>query len=198
MDEPQVMQLMERVRRGQISRRGLLDAGLKYGISTSAIIGLMAAAPESAGAAPASQPRRQSARAANDATTFTYLRDGGWPDLDPHSAYENGAAAIIWQIYDMLIQYKGDSTTDYDPMLAESWEASSDNSTFTFKLHANVTFHDGDPCTAQSVKDSFTRFLLMDRGPVNVIARFCDDPAKIEVVDDLTVRFNLGTPQPLF
>ena len=38
----------------------------------------------------------------------------------------------------MLIQYKGDSTFDYEPMLAESWEASADNSSLTFKIFPNV------------------------------------------------------------
>lgn len=198
MIDPREHRLQEDARSGRVSRRHVLTTGLKLGLSTPAILAAMALAPEAALGAPAGSPRRLSGRAQDGGSSFTYLRDGGWPDVDPHSAYDNGAAAIIWQVYDMLIQFKGESTTEYDPMLAESWEASADNTTFTFKLHAGVTFHDGDPCTAQSVKDAFTRFLLMGRGPVNVIKRFCDDPAKIEVVDDLTVRFNLGTPQPLF
>jgi peptide/nickel transport system substrate-binding protein len=199
MVDPRVALLEEQARKGHITRREMLTTGLRLGLATPAIASLMALAPVEGLAAPQAAgrlflPRRQDGAG----STFTYLRDGGWPDLDPHSAYDNGAAALIWQIYDMLIQYKGSSTDEYDPMLAESWEASADNSTFTFKIHANALFHDGDPCTAQSVKSAFERFLLMERGPVNVIKRFVDDPAKIEVVDDLTVRFNLGTSQPLF
>jgi len=38
----------------------------------------------------------------------------------------------------------------------------------------------------------------LDMGPVQVIKRFVQDPAQIEVVDATTVRFNLGRPQPLF
>ncbi len=48
------------------------------------------------------------------------------------------------------------------------------------------------------MKDSFDRFLLMNMGPVNVISRFAPDTAMWEVVDDVTIRFNLGKPQPLF
>jgi peptide/nickel transport system substrate-binding protein len=199
MSDPRIERLEEQARKGLITRRDMLTTGLRLGLATPAIASLMALAPAEGLAAPAPAgrlllPRRQE----GNSGTFTYLRDGGWPDLDPHSAYDNGAAAIIWQIYDMLIQYRGSATDEYDPMLAESWEASADNSTFTFKLHANVKFHDGDPCTAQNVKSAFERFLLMERGPFNVIKRFAPDPAMIEVVDDLTVRFNLGTPQPLF
>ncbi len=198
MSDPRIERLESQARKGQVTRRQVLATGLKLGLATPVIASLMAIAPEAGLAAPSAGNLRTLSRGQESGGTFTYLRDGGWPDLDPHSAYDNGAAGIIWSIYDMLIQYKGESTSEYDPMLAESWEASADNSTFTFKLHANATFHDGDPCTAQSVKSAFERFLLMARGPVNVISRFAPDPAMIEVVDDLTVRFNLGTPQPLF
>ncbi|MER3438520.1 MAG: hypothetical protein C4346_13565 [Chloroflexota bacterium] len=98
----------------------------------------------------------------------------------------------------MLIQYKGASTDEYEPMLAESWEVNEDQSVYTFKLYPNVQFHDGDPCTAQSVKDSFTRCILMGAAVSNVVTRFVPDPNMIEVGNDLTVRFNLGRPQPLF
>src|SRR5215212_2916181 len=198
MSDPIIERLESQAKRGAISRREVLATGLKLGLATPVITGLMAIAPEGSAAAPGPLSRRSFTRGQESSGTFTYLRDGGWADIDPHSAYDNAAAGIIWMVYDMLIQYKGESTSEYEPMLAESWEASPDNSTFTFKLHPNVTFHDGDPCTAQNVKSAFERFLLMGRGPVNVISRFAPDPAMIEVVDDLTVRFNHGTPQPLF
>jgi peptide/nickel transport system substrate-binding protein len=99
----------------------------------------------------------------------------------------------------MLIQYKGSTTDEYEPMLAESWEVNADQSVYTFKLYPNVLFHDGDPCTAQSVYDSFNRAIgLASAVTTNVVIRFVPDPAMVEVVDDVTVRFNLGQPQPLF
>ena len=45
----------------------------------------------------------------------------------------------------------GDLTGD----LAESWEISSDNLTWTFHLRKGVTWHDGEPFTANDVKFSF-------------------------------------------
>ena len=49
------------------------------------------------------------------------------------------------------------------------------------------------------MKDSFTRFLEMGQGPVNVIARFVQDPNQMEVVDpaDHPVQPR-QRPQPLF
>jgi peptide/nickel transport system substrate-binding protein len=198
MSDAQIDRLMEAARRGTFSRRQVLETGLKLGISSAAIIAAMDIAPEAMAAPAPSKVTRSTRHEGADTGTFTMLRDGGAPDLDPHSAYDNAAAAIILATTEMLIQFKGESTTEYDPMLAESWEASPDNKTFTFKLFPNVTFQDGDPCTAQNVKDSFQRFLEMNMGPVNVIARFAPDPAMLEVVDDLTVRFNLAESEPLF
>ena len=72
------------------------------------------------------------------------------------------------------------------------------NATYTFHLYPDVLFQDGSPANAQAVKDSYTRWLELGGSPVNVIARFCDSPDKMEVVDDTTIRFNLGSPEPLF
>ena len=101
-------------------------------------------------------------------------------------------------VYEMLLILKGDSTDEFEPMLAESWEVSEDQSTYTFKLFPDVQFQDGTPANAQAVKDSYTRWIELEGSPVNVITRFCDSPDKMEVVDETTLRFNLGSPQPLF
>lgn len=197
MDDPRVNELRAFVRAGYLSRRDVLTRGLHLGLALPTIAALMKEAPASAAPQPlrrATLPRPQS----GNGGTFTYLRDGSAPDLDPHYAYDNAAQAIILGAYEMLIQYKGASTDEYEPMLAESWEVNEDQSVYTFKLFPNVRFHDGDPCTAQSVKDSFTRCILMGAAVSNVVTRFVPDPNMIEVVDDLTVRFNLGRPQPLF
>jgi ABC-type transport system substrate-binding protein len=191
---------MAAAQKGLLSRRQVLEAGLKFSLSSAAIIALMDVAPE-ASASGGSRTLRDIGRHQDDALdtgTFTMLRDGGAPDLDPHSQYDNAAQAIVLGSHEMLIRFKGQSTFEYEPMLAESWEASEDQSTFTFTIPAGVTFQDGDVCDATAVKASFNRFLLMDKGPVNVIKRFAPDPEMVEVVDDVTVRFNLGKPQPLF
>jgi peptide/nickel transport system substrate-binding protein len=191
-------QLMHAAKTGGMSRREVLERGLKLGMSTAAITALIAAAPE-VGAAPRPAGVRSLTRGQDQATgTFTIIGDEASPDLDPHSAYSNSAARILVGTHETLIMLKGESATEFEPVLAESWEASADNSSFTFKIPAGVTFQDGDPCTAESVRASFERFLLMAMGPVNVISRFMPDPAMMEVVDDQTIRFNLGKPQPLF
>jgi peptide/nickel transport system substrate-binding protein len=160
---------------------------------------LMAAAPE-ASAAPGRPGALGRARRQDGGDgTFTILVIGGTEDVDPHSTYSTIGSAICYGAYDMLIRYKGDSTSEYEPMLAESWEASADNTTFTFKIKANVQFHDGTACDAAAVKASFTRFFELGLGPAdNVLKRFIDSPDAIEAVDATTVRFTTPQAEPLF
>jgi ABC-type transport system substrate-binding protein len=80
-------------------------------------------------------------------------------------------------------------------MPAESWEVSEDQSAYTFKLYPGVKFHDGTLANAQAVKESYTRWIELEGSPVNVMTRFCDSLGKMEVVDETTLRFNLGCPQ---
>ncbi|MDP9469946.1 MAG: ABC transporter substrate-binding protein [Chloroflexota bacterium] len=131
-------------------------------------------------------------------STFTLITASSPSDLDPHYAYNNVSSTVFLAPYEMLIQLKGSSTDEYEPMLAESWESNADGSQYTFKLAPNALFHDGSPCDAEAVKASFTRFLQQEAGPYLVIARFVDDPEQMVVVDPTTIRFDLGRPQPLF
>lgn len=177
----------------------MLERGLKLSIATPLLTALVNAAPE-ASAAPlhGSVIARQILQDGGSGTLTAIIEDGS-PDIDPHSSYVTIGGVINLITYEMLIQYKGGSTSEFAPMLAQSWEASPDNTTFTFVLPANALFHDGSVCDANAVKASFVRFRRMELGPYLVLSRFCDNPEEqIEVVDATTVRFNLGTPQPLF
>jgi len=173
---------------GRFDRRSAVAGALKLGLVASA--GPTALAVGTTGIA--------GSRWQEGGGTLTVIRDGSSPDLDPHSAYDNLSSMLFLGIYEMLLKYEGESTDEYEPMLAESWEANDDNSVVTFAIAPGARFHDGLPCDAQAVKDSFTRFLLMDTGPVNVFKRFVQDPAQMVVVDERTLRFELGRPQPLF
>lgn len=85
--------------------------------------------------------------------------------------------------------------------LAESWEVSEDNKTYTFKLTEGVTWHDGEPFTAEDVEFTFTALAHpeYDGGaywrsePIEGAEEFkngeADSISGIEVVDDLTIKF---------
>src|SRR5256885_11723912 len=44
------------------------------------------------------------------------------------------------------------------PALAASWTESPDGLTYEFKLRPGLRFHNSDPCTAEDVQYSFTRY----------------------------------------
>jgi ABC-type transport system substrate-binding protein len=48
--------------------------------------------------------------------------------------------------------------------LAESWEVSGDGTIFTFQLREGVTWHDGEPFTAEDVLFTFERILTPAMG----------------------------------
>jgi peptide/nickel transport system substrate-binding protein len=135
----------------------------------------------------------------SDNREFAIAFTGGIPDQDPQSAYDNQASSLFLATYEMLIRLDGESTFEYQPMLAQEWEANDELTEFTFVIPDNAMFHDGTVCDAEAVKQSFVRFHQMGRGPVSVITRFIDDPEEqIEVVDEVTVRFITGDAEPLF
>jgi peptide/nickel transport system substrate-binding protein len=78
--------------------------------------------------------------------------------------------------------------------LAQSWEASPDRQTYTFKLRPNVLFHDGSRLTSADVKASYQRIAHPPAGVIS--SRQVDFGAigAIETPDPLTVIFRLQWP----
>jgi peptide/nickel transport system substrate-binding protein len=71
------------------------------------------------------------------------------------------------------------------PSLAESWTVSNDQRMYEFKLREGLTFHNGDPFTAEDVKFTFQRYkskILHEK------------VREVEIVDPYRVRFHLHQP----
>ncbi|MEM8730569.1 MAG: ABC transporter substrate-binding protein, partial [Pseudomonadota bacterium] len=90
--------------------------------------------------------------------------------------------------------YDGLTTLDTSgaiiPQLAESWEVSEDNLTYTFTLKEGVTFQDGSPVEASDVVYSIQRLLELNEGPSYLFTGLID-PAAVEAVDPTTVKIGL-------
>jgi peptide/nickel transport system substrate-binding protein len=87
--------------------------------------------------------------------------DGSPAGLDPHIITAFNSAQIIGgTVYEGLTQVDKDLRTV--PALAESWTVAPDGKTYTFKLHANVTFHDGSKMEAEDVVASIGRVLAKE------------------------------------
>lgn len=84
---------------------------------------------------------------------------------------------------------------DLDGDLATGFEV-EDSTRVRFDLREGVTFHNGREMTAQDVADSFDRLRDPDSGsPFAALLNAIDT---IEVIDDLTVAFNLSEPYAPF
>jgi ABC-type transport system substrate-binding protein len=129
--------------------------------------------------------------------------------LDPAIGYDWQNWSMIKSLFNGLMDYEP-GTTELIPDLAESYEISDDGLTYTFKLHAGVTFHNGRELTADDVKWSIERvvrpetqspgqgFFGMIAGFDEVAAGDTPELSGIEVVDPTTVIFTLSRPDATF
>jgi peptide/nickel transport system substrate-binding protein len=79
------------------------------------------------------------------------------------------------------------------PALAERWEVSPDNLTYTFYLRKGVKFHDGTPFSARDVIATFDK--VMDETTKSAHTRsFLEELDHYKAIDDFTVRFQLKRP----
>jgi peptide/nickel transport system substrate-binding protein len=113
---------------------------------------LIAAAAVFAAAPAAAQPKKDTAVLAMTLEP---------PGLDPTAGAASAIAEVtLYNIYETLTKIGSDSKTM--PLLAESWKASDDLKTWTFKLRPGVRFHNGEPFSSANVKFSFERAVAKD------------------------------------
>jgi peptide/nickel transport system substrate-binding protein len=110
--------------------------------------------------------------------------------LNPLLTRVNPEYLVSELLYSGLTRLRLDMSAE--PDLAESWSASTDLVTWTFKLRPGLVFHDGTPCTAKDVEASFQRMLDPKTGSA---ARTNCGPIKdVTATDATTVVFHLTGP----
>ena len=94
----------------------------------------------------------------------TYIEQGiaDVDTLDPVQAYDTASGQIIENVYEKLYGYKGNSVTEYEPILATDYQVSDDNLTYTFDLREGVTFHSGNSFSCKDVEYSIVRALVVN------------------------------------
>ena len=145
------------------------------------------------------------------ATTFDIA------SVDPAYAYDTSSSGQLLNIYETLIKFDTDSTSEFVPCLATEWTISDDGKTYRFKIRDGVSFHNGNPLTPEDVEYSFERGMVQDYvlGPqwmffeplfgLGTYTSRTEDglipldeiKGKIEV-DGQWVQFNLATPYEPF
>ncbi len=132
---------------------------------------------------------------ARDPRSLVVLVDASVENLDPATNIE--WAYGLRPVYETLTTLDGASTLEVKPALASSWEANADGSSWTFTLVEGVMFHDGTPCNAEAVKKAITRLVHHPAGLAGTW-QLEDPETQIVVLDDVTIRFDLGEPRPFF
>jgi peptide/nickel transport system substrate-binding protein len=126
-------------------------------------------------------------------TTIVRYDIGDAKTLDPADCYDTASSEPIFQIYETLVTYKGNDTKTFYPCLATDWTVSNDSLTWTFHLRHNVKFSNGNDFTAEDVKYSFDRVLIMGapESGVDWILGQCMDTNSTTILDEYTIQINL-------
>ena len=109
--------------------------------------------------------------------------------IDPARGSDYTELLAMYNIYSSLVF--PDSAGVSQPKLAESWTASPDGLTYTFKLKKGVKFHDGSELTAEDVKFSMDRMLALRDGYSWLWSKIMKETT---VEDSYTVTFHLSEP----
>ncbi|HIE1652072.1 TPA: ABC transporter substrate-binding protein, partial [Burkholderia cenocepacia] len=116
---------------------------------------------------------------------------GEFTTLDPSGIYELVPSEYVANTYERLVRVDLKDPTRFDGQIAQSWTVGADGVTYTFKLRPGLTFHSGNPVTADDVAWSLQRTILLDKGPAGVLADLgltkANVTQKVRVVDPQTV-----------
>ena len=116
------------------------------------------------------------------------------PSNDCHAETTFGMIHPVTPHYSLLLKIDAAHYPDVVGDLAESWRASPDGMSYTFKLHKGVKFHDGSPLTSADVKASYERIIRPPAGVVSARKSYYEDFGDIETPDANTVIFKMKVP----
>lgn len=113
---------------------------------------------------------------------------GEVPTLNPLAIADHAADQLArYAVFTTLLRY--DEELRPRPYLAESWELDADSTRLTFRLRDDVSWHDGEPVTAEDVAFTFRRATNPEVG--YRMASYFGSYDSVEVVGPHTVRFRV-------
>jgi peptide/nickel transport system substrate-binding protein len=130
--------------------------------------------------------------AGSDSSTLTVTADTQMTTFNPFLSYYDGELNVIGAIYPALTML--DDKGAPIPYLADSWTTSSDQLTWTFKIHPGLTWSDGEPLTAADAAWTFN--LIMHNATAatsngSLVANF----TSVTAPDDTTLVIKTKQPQ---
>lgn len=143
----------------------------------------------------------KSAAQAGGGDTLIYARSADSTTLDPQEMEWGEDVKVAENIFETLVRF-GAEPPKVEPLLATSWETSTDGLVWTFRLREGVGFHDGTEFDSAAVDFAFRRMLdesFSYRPQKSVYADFYREViATIGTPDPLTVTFTLKRPSAVF
>ena len=116
--------------------------------------------------------------------------------LDPHKAVAAGTKEVMFNVFEGLM--KPTPEGDLIPAVAEKYEISDDQLTYTFTIRDGIKFHNGEPVTAEDVGESLARCIDPSDPGIQEIEAF-SNIAHIEVPEGgRTVIITLREPNGEF
>ncbi len=100
---------------------------------------------------------------------------------------------------DRLVFWDAENFPEVVPNLAKGWEINDDSTEITIFLREGAKWSDGEPFTANDIMFWFEHmYMNADLVPVRSPFFNVDAGAKLEMVDDYTVKFSFTEPNSLF
>ncbi len=112
--------------------------------------------------------------------------------MDPHFSYVATSKAQVTNVFDTLIMR--DKDLQLAPALATSWEHIGDG-VWELKLREGVTWHDGQPFTAEDVLFTFERAPNVPNSPAP-FGQFLSQVEEATAPDDHTIHIKTRNPSP--
>ena len=142
--------------------------------------------------ATAASPTPVSASGGTGKTVFKL----GWmepPDnMNPFIGWSNTVYEIYTNEYLRFVGRDTETLKPDDKGVAKSWEVSPDGLTWTFKINEDITWHDGEPLTAEDVAFTFNYIIDNDMPLLSTATTYID---KAVVVDPYTVQILCSKPK---
>ncbi len=163
---------------------------------------LLLAACSSGSGDPAAGPATSATSTSDTATatpggTLRFALGASPSGVDPQQVGSNVSIYIARQLADSLTD-QDPATGEIVPWLATSWDASDDLTTFTFHLRDDVTFSDGTPLTATTVKANLDALAGPLGASAPLAASYLGGYTETRVDDEHTVTVVFGAPNAQF
>ncbi len=175
-DRAKLVWLNARLREGKVSRREFLGTVTAMGVSAALASTMLS------DAAKAATPKK-------GGLMKLAMGHGSTSDSFDPGVIENGFQWVMnYAFTNTLVELSAEG--ELVPSLAESWEASADAATWTFKLRKGVEFHNGKSLTAKDVVATFDYH--RDENSKSTVKPLVEPIESIKVDGDHTIVFALS------